>query len=481
MYLGLDLGTSGVKALLMEGDAVVATATAPLSVSRPRPGWSEQAPEDWRAAAVAAVAGLGRDLSGVRGIGLSGQMHGAVCLDAGQRVLRPAILWDDGRAEAEARALDADPRFRAITGNIVFTGFTAPKLVWMARYEPELRARVARVLLPKDWLRLWLIGEAVSEPSDAAGTAWLDLATRDWSDELLATTGLDRATMPRLVEGTEVSGTLRAQAAVELGLPPSIPVAGGAGDNAATAVGVGLTQPGRSLLSLGTSGVIFSVTSMPMPAPETAVHSFAHAIPDRWHHMGVTLAAGASLAWLADLTGAPPEALLAELGEGTEPGEVAFYPYLSGERTPWNAPALRGRLDRLSAAHSRADLSRAVLEGVGFSLADAVAAMERAGSRVEAPLALGGGAKSDVWLGILANILGRPVERPREAAHAAASGAARLGRLAAERGDPASLPQPEVERRFEPDPAKAEAWRTARARWRSSSPAYAPQDEAGAR
>ena len=246
MHLGLDLGTSGVKAVLTgEAGAVAAQATVPLTVSRPHPGWSEQDPAAWWAALVAAVAALreAEDLSGVRGIGLSGQQHGAVLLDARERVLRPAILWDDGRSAAECAALD--PLARRIAGNLAMPGFTAPKLLWVRRHEPELFRATARVLLPKDWLRLRLVGDAVSEPSDASGTLWLDVAARRWSAALLEATGLGERHMPRLVEGDAVSGRLRVEAAAELGLTPGIPVAGGAGDNAAGAVGIGCVRPGQ--------------------------------------------------------------------------------------------------------------------------------------------------------------------------------------------------------------------------------------------
>ncbi|MEM8658918.1 MAG: xylulokinase, partial [Pseudomonadota bacterium] len=300
MYIGLDLGTSGLKALLIDAEqAIVAEAQAPLEVQRQHPGWSEQLPADWLTAAEAAIAALGaaHALDAVRGIGLSGQMHGAVLLDASDNVLRPCILWNDTRAAAQAAAMDAEPAFRAVTGNIVFPGFTAPKLAWVAEAEPEVFAQVARVLLPKDYLRLWLTGEAVSEMSDAAGTSWLDVGARDWSDDLLGRTGLGREHMPRLVEGSEVSGVLRPELAQRWGLPAEVIVAGGGGDNAASAVGVGVVQAGDAFLSLGTSGVLFAASDAYAPDPATAVHTFCHALPDTWHQMGVILAATDALEW----------------------------------------------------------------------------------------------------------------------------------------------------------------------------------------
>src|SRR5690606_17644532 len=275
MYLGLDLGTSGLKAILIDNDqAVVAEATAPLSVSRPQDGWSEQSPADWIAAAEAAIgARPAEGRAAILGIGLSGQMHGAVLLDRADDVLRPCILWNDTRAHAEAAELDADPRFRALTGNIVFPGFTAPKLQWVRRHEPAVFQRVARVLLPKDYLRLWLTGEHAAEMSDAAGTSWLDTARRDWSEPLLAATGLDRSAMPRLVEGSEVSGRLRPELAQRLGLPAGVVIAGGGGDNAAAAIGVGVVRAGQAFVSLGTSGVLFAANDSYQPDAATAVHT----------------------------------------------------------------------------------------------------------------------------------------------------------------------------------------------------------------
>ena len=280
-WLGLDLGTSGVKAVLMdEAGAVTGQASAPLDVSRPHPRWSEQDPETWWIAATQAVVALrraGHRLDSVRGLGIAGQMHGAVVLDAAARVLRPAILWNDGRSAAECAVLDEAAR--RIAGNRAMAGFTAPKLLWLRRHEPEIFAATRRVLLPKDWLRLKLTGEAVSEMSDAAGTLWLDIRGRDWSEEMLGLCGLGREQMPRLVEGNAVSGRLRANAAAAWGLLAGIPVAGGASDNAAGAIGLGCIQPGDAFLSLGTSGVIFVADAAPMPDPAVPFIPFAMPCP----------------------------------------------------------------------------------------------------------------------------------------------------------------------------------------------------------
>ena len=281
MYIGLDLGTSGLKGILIDdAQRLLAEAVAPLTVQRPQEGWSEQQPDHWITAAEAVMDALStHGLGAVRGIGLSGHMHGATLLDAADQVLRPCILWNDTRSHAEAAALDADPQFRRLTGNIVFPGFTAPKLAWVARHEPALFARVAKILLPKDFLRLWLTGEHVAEMSDAAGTSWLDTGKRDWSDALLAATGLNQGQMPRLVEGSQVSGRMRAVLSQRWGLPAGVVVAGGGGDNAASGVGVGVVRAGDAFVSLGTSGVLFAANDGYQPDPETAVHCFCHALP----------------------------------------------------------------------------------------------------------------------------------------------------------------------------------------------------------
>ncbi len=342
MYLGIDLGTSGVKVVLIDDDqAVVGSGSAPLEASRPRPGWSEQDPEDWIVATERAIGALrtarAAALAGVRGVGLSGQMHGATLLDEHDAPLRPCMLWNDTRAHREAAELDADPRFRAITGNIVFPGFTAPKVAWVARHEPRVFERTRWVLLPKDYLRLWLTGEHVSDMSDASGTSWLDTGARRWSTELLAATELDERQMPALAEGTAVTGTLRREIAARWGIGGIAVVAGGAGDNAASGCALGVVEAGSAFVSLGTSGVLFAATRAYSPNAGSAVHTFCHALPATWHQMGVILSATDSLNWLATLLGTTPAELTASLGERiAPPGSVTFLPYLGGERTPHN-------------------------------------------------------------------------------------------------------------------------------------------------
>lgn len=470
MYVGLDLGTSGLKGVVIDdAQRVLAEATAPLNVSRPQEGWSEQAPADWIAAAETVLDQLAaHGLGATRGIGLSGQMHGATLLDAADHVLRPCILWNDTRSHAEATALDADPLFRRVTGNIVFPGFTAPKLAWIRRHEPRVWDRVARVLLPKDYLRLWLTGEPVGEMSDAAGTSWLDTGARDWSDACLAATGLARAAMPRLVEGSAVSGRLREALATRWGLPRGVVVAGGGGDNAASGIGVGVVRAGDAFVSLGTSGVLFAANDGYRPAPETAVHTFCHALPGTWHQMGVVLAATDALNWYAGLVGESAAALTGALGNLQAPGKTVFLPYLGGERTPLNDATIRGAFIGLEHATDRAAATRAVLEGVTFAFRDCRDALAATGTRLERLIAVGGGSRSDYWLAAIATALGVPVQRPVAGDFGAAFGAARLGLMAATgAGAEIAVPAPSA-RTVEPDRSLAAAFDAGHTRYRAA-------------
>ena len=468
MFIGLDLGTSGLKGLLIdEAQTVRAEATAPLSVSRPHSGWSEQAPADWIAAAEAVFDGLAaaQDLGSVTGIGLSGQMHGATLLDGSDQVLRPSILWNDTRSHVEAAEMDADPVWRQVTGNIVFPGFTAPKLVWVRRHEPEIFGKVSKVLLPKDYLRLWLTGAHVAEMSDAAGTAWLDTGARDWSDDLLARTGLSRDHMPRLVEGSEVSGSLRGALASRWGLNGNVIVAGGGGDNASSAIGAGVVRAGQAFVSLGTSGVLFAANDDYQPAPETAVHTFCHALPDTWHQMGVILAATDALNWFAGLVGEKPAALTGALGPLQAPGKTRFLPYLGGERTPLNDAALRGALVGLEHATDRAAATRAVLEGVTFAIRDCRDALAATGTKISSLLAVGGGSRSDYWLQAIATALDIRVDIPVAGDFGGAFGAARLAFMAATGGGVELAPPPRIEHSIEPKAALLSAFDEGHARY----------------
>ncbi|HEX3835652.1 MAG TPA: xylulokinase [Steroidobacteraceae bacterium] len=457
MYLGIDLGTSSVKAVIVDdGEVVVAQASAPLGVSRPQPLYSEQDAGDWWSATVHAILELPDSVrASVRAIGLSGQMHGATLLDRADVPLRPAILWNDGRSGAQCVELERrEPQSRTITGNIMMPGFTAPKLLWVAQHEPALFARTATVLLPKDYLRLKLTGARVSEMSDASGTGWLDVARRDWSDAMLTATGLSRAHMPRLVEGNAPSGRLTPQAAQLLGMN-RVPVAGGGGDNAASAVGMGVIAPGQSFLSLGTSGVLFVVTDRFRPNPQRAAHAFCHALPGCWHQMAVLLSAASALDWVAQLLGTTdlPQLVASAQARGVRAESPYFLPYLSGERTPHNDPHARGVFFGLGHATVPADLVGAVLEGVALAFADGLDVLLEAGGRVDEISMTGGGARLSYWGELLAAALNRPLTYRAGSEIGAALGAARLARMAVTGEVAAAVCRlPPIARVVQPDP-----------------------------
>ena len=470
MYIGLDLGTSSLKAVLMNDDQqIVAEHVVSLSVARPHDGWSEQDPQSWGVATDEAMRALGKshDLSGVTGIGLSGHMHGATLIGADDAVLRPCMLWNDTRSAVQAAAMDADPQFRATSGNIVFPGFTAPKVDWVRANEPEVFDKIAKVLLPKDYLRLCLTGEHVSEMSDAAGTSWLDTGARDWSDDLLAACHLDRSHMPRLVEGSQVSGALRADLAAVWGIRSAV-VAGGGGDNAAAAIGAGVVQDGTAFLSLGTSGVLFAANVGYRPDPATAVHTFCHAAPDTWHQMGVILAATDALNWLSGITGQSAAELTADLGDLRAPSKTLFLPYLGGERTPHNDAAIRGQFLHLDHASDTAAMTRAVLEGVAYAFADCRDALAATGTTLTRALAIGGGAKSDQWLRILASTLNIPLDVPKDGDFGAALGAARLGMMAATGAGAEIATQPPLSHEVAPDTTLTDAFREAHQNYKAA-------------
>ena len=477
MYLGLDLGTSGLRAILVDEAGIVqGEAEASFDLAHPYPGWSEQDPAAWVTACETAVAALRRHVpdafARLRGIGLSGHMHGATLLDAGDQVLRPCILWNDTRSTAEAAALDAIPGIREITGNIVFPGFTAPKLAWVRKHEPDLFDQVAKVLLPKDYLRLWLTGEHISDLSDSAGTAWLDVGARDWSDAALEAGGMRRDQMPSLVEGSAPGGTLRPALAEAWGLSQTVTVAGGAGDNAAAACGSGCLGEGTGFASLGTSGVLMAGRDSYSPDPASAVHSFCHAVPDRWYQMGVILAATDSLNWLSRNLGQSPSELARALPDAaTGPSALTFLPYLSGERTPHNDSAIRGAFIGLDVSSDRTDLTRAVMEGVAFALRDSLLALKGTGASFDTLLATGGGARSRFWLTTLANVLDLPLSLPKGSELGAAMGAARLAICAADGADPDDvMTAPEAAEIIAPDPALRGAYEDAYQRYRGLYP-----------
>ena len=445
--------------LLDEHGAIAAQASAALEVNRPAPGFSEQDPRSWWQASVQAVLALpAAARAAVRGVGLSGQMHGATLLDARDQPLRPAILWNDGRSAEECVELERrEPAARTITGNIMMPGFTAPKLLWVARHEPEVFRRTAHVLLPKDYVRLCLTGERVSDMSDAAGTGWLDVARREWSDAMLAASDLTRAHMPSLVEGSSPSATLTTAAAEQLGLPRVI-VAGGGGDNAASAVGLGVVRPGQAFLSLGTSGVLFVVTDRFRPNPERAAHAFCHCLPDRWHQMSVMLSAANTLDWIAQAVGTADLGKLAAAAEaqGLTRHSPLFLPYLTGERTPHNDPHARGVFFGLRPDTTPAELTAAVLEGVAFAFADGLDVLTEKSDQVGEISVTGGGARVPYWGRLIAAALRRPLTYREGGEVGAALGAARLARLAAGDANESDVcAAPPVARIVQPDAALA--------------------------
>ncbi|HET9724141.1 MAG TPA: xylulokinase [Actinomycetota bacterium] len=440
--IGLDVSTTATKAVVENGDGTVrAVASAEYPYDTPRPLWSEQDPKLWwdatrRAVAeVLAEAGLTGD--DVDAVGLTGQMHGLVALDAADEVLRPAILWNDQRTGAECdriRELVGRERLIAVTGNDALTGFTAPKILWVREHEPEVWERIAHVLLPKDFVRLRLTGGRAVDRADGAGTILFDLAARDWSAEILDALGIDREWLPQTFEGPEVTGTVTEDAASVTGLRAGTPVVAGGGDQAAAAVGVGSVVSGVSSLSLGTSGVVFTTTEGPTIEPEGRLHAFCHSVPGRWHLMGVMLSAAGSLRWYRDALapGTAFDELVAEAAEAP-PGSdgLLFLPYLTGERTPHPDPLARGAFVGLTVNHTRAHLTRSVLEGVAFGLRDSLELVRAAGLAPSAEIrATGGGIQSQLWRRILADVLSARIVTT-STAEGAAQGAATLAAVGA--------------------------------------------------
>jgi xylulokinase len=481
--LGIDLGTSGVKLALIERDdsgaeRVLASESQPLTVQRPHAGWSEQDPEAWWQATLTCGDALrvnhGAQLAACAAIGLSGQMHGATLLDASGDVLRPCMLWNDGRSTAECLEMEAAwPALWRVTGNLAMPGFTAPKVLWVRKHERQMFDALATVLLPKAYLRWRLCGEMIEEMSDASGTLWLDVGARRWSDAGLAVCGLQTSQMPRLVEGNQPAGQLHASLATRWGMTRAPVIAGGAGDNAAGAVAVGAVHAGDAFVSLGTSGVLWCTTAGFAPNTDGAVHAFCHAIPDTWHQMGVLLSAASCLSWWASVTGRTERELLAELSPDQR--TTAFFsPYLTGERTPHNDTTVRAGFAGLDAGHSRADLTLAVLDGVAYAMRDAQRALATAGTQLSQADLLGGGARSPQWCQIMADVLGIPLHSVTQSEIGCAVGAARLAAMAAAGGGAATVAQfatrPERVATFLPAP-EAAARHTARyEQWRSMYP-----------
>jgi xylulokinase len=492
LFLGVDVSTTGAKALLVdEKGAVVASSTTPLSLQTPKPLWSEQDPHEWWEGtkksirgALGAAKAAGQDVAAV---GLTGQMHGLVLLDTERRVLRPAILWNDQRTGAECdlirERLGGREALVKATGNDALTGFTAPKVLWVRRHEPDVYARAALVLLPKDYVRLRLTGEPAMDKADGSGTLLFDLASRDWSGLVLERLEIPRAWLPPAFEGPQVTGTVTAEAAEATGLRAGTPVVAGGGDQAAGAVGAGAVEPGVVSLTLGTSGVIFASTRKPLYEPQGRLHAFCHAVPGTWHFMGVTLSAAGSLQWYRD-TLAPSEGfdkLVAE-AEGVPAGSegLLFLPYLSGERTPYPDPSARGSFVGLTLRHGRGHLTRAVLEGVAFSMRDCFGLLKEAGlGGVDEVRVAGGGAKSPLWRKICASALGVElvtVNSTEGAAYGAALLAA-VGQGAFPSVPAACAASISVTGRTAPDPAWSAAYDRLHAEYRALYPALKPTFE----
>ena len=481
MYLGIDIGTSAIKIIIIdEAGHLANSASRPLQVERPQTGYSEQDPQSWWQAVDEAMielrSAMPEEMRAVKAIGLSGQMHGLVALDNKDAVLRPAILWNDTRCSIEANMLDkSEPAFRTIGGNAVMAGFTAPKVEWMRRHEPDLFAKIQTILLPKDYVRFCMSGEKVADMSDAAGTLWLDVKRRDWSDKLLAACGLNRGQMPKLVEGAEISAPISDDIAQRWGLPKAIPIAGGGGDNAAASIGLGVIAPGNGFVSLGTSGVVFMVTDDFAPAAASGAHAFCHALPSLWHQMGVILAASDCVSWLCDITGRDVESLMDEMTQtdllATMP---LFHPYLSGERTPHNDAHATAGFMGLRRGDGAGDMARAVLQGVSFAIADCLDVLQEAGGTPSQLLATGGGSNNEIWLRYIASVTDCPIYVPIEADIGAALGAARLAMIADGHEIEKICVKPPIAKTIEPDPEWSARLKLARQKWQKAYHALAP-------
>lgn len=481
--LGIDLGTSELKTVLMDRHGTVrGQASVRIATACPQPGWSEQVPQDWWSACVQALAQLRaswpQEFEQIACIGLSGQMHGTVLLDDNNAIIRPAILWNDARADAEAATLASEyPAYAPVTGSLPMAGLTAPKLLWLKKHEPEHFAAIACVLSPKDYLRLRLTGIKLTDMSDAAGTLWLDVANRAWYTPMLAACGLVIGQMPALAEGDAATGSVLPAVADKLGLSANVVVAAGGGDNPVSAVGIGAVDGGDSFISLGTSAAIVSVTESPMGNPAGGVHSFCHALPGRWYAMGAILSGASCLRWATGVLGLPDEAALLQVVEAGLPLDTPiaasaplFLPYLSGERTPYNDPQVRGAFLQLGHDSDTAQLGYAVLEGVAFALRDAMAAVTSTGAVVPHCMLVGGGARSQYWAQLLANVLGREMRTLHNSELSASLGAAKLGFAAI--GDSSLLATGlPVKNTFFPDAAQSVALSIRYGRYRSLFPA----------
>ena len=458
-FIGIDLGTSGLRAILVDKfGSFVASSESNYEVSNPNPGWSEQNPESWINACKLVFHDLRdnfpKEVSKLKSIGVAGHMHGAVLLNNLHAPVRPCILWNDTRSYKEAQILDNLSKVQDISGNIVFPGFTAPKLLWVKNNEPDIFKQIKTVVLPASYLNTWLIGTPVADMSDSAGTSWLDVKLRKWSEYLVVSSDMHLEQMPKLVEGNQIAGQIRTELASELGFPKDVIVVGGAGDNAAAACGVGAIKEGEGLVSLGTSGVLLVSRDQCKPYPDAAVHTFCHAIPEKWYQMGVILSATDSLNWLSKISGKTAAELDNLLpNEPTGPANERFFPYLSGERTPLNDAHIRAGFSGLGQTSDLTKLTQCVMEGVSFALRDCLEAIKKTGASPSSLLAIGGGSSSQFWLQTISNTLNIDLEKPKSGEFGAALGAARLA-IAAIIKEPIEeiMTKPEIERKIIPNP-----------------------------
>lgn len=459
MFLGIDLGTSSVKLILLDDNqCMITSSSSALAISRPQPLWSEQNPADWWTAVQKAFLDIKQthpeQLKQLRAIGLSGQMHGATLLDKQHRVLRPAILWNDGRSFNECQMLKQRvPNAEHITGNLLYPGFTAPKLLWIKQHEPDIFKAIHKVLLPKDYVRFCLTDTFATDMSDASGTSWLDVGKRCWSDDMLSATGLTQAHMPELFEGTDITATVSDQIATLWDIPKNTAVVAGGGDNAASAISMNVIDPGQSFLSLGTSGVYFIADDHYRPNPDNAIHTMCHCLPNRWHEMNVHLSATSCISWYHEqIAHKKLPILLAEAQAAHTFDSPIFLPHLSGERTPYNNPYAQAVFFGMTHHTNRATLMQSVLEGVAFLIAQGQQALETAGVAVNEVNVVGGGVRSAYWGKILASTLNRPLTYRQSGDIGGALGAAKLAWLGIHGGNPSEvLTLPEVDHIIEPD------------------------------
>ncbi len=467
-FIGIDLGTSGLRAILVDKlGNFIASSESKYEVSNPNPGWSEQNPEDWIHACKLALLDLRenfpKEITKLKSIGVAGHMHGAVLLDKLHTPVRPCILWNDTRSYEEAQRLDSSPKVRDISGNIVFPGFTAPKLLWVKNNEPDIFRKIKTVVLPASYLNTWLIGAPFTDMSDGAGTSWLDLKLRKWSEHLIISSDMQIEQMPKLVEGNQIAGKLRTDLASELGLPYDVMIVGGAGDNAAAACGVGAINEGQGFVSLGTSGVLLISRDQCKPFPDAAVHTFCHAIPDKWYQMGVILSATDSLNWLSQISGKTASELDHLLpNEPVGPANEKFFPYLSGERTPLNDAHIRAGFSGLGHTSNLAKMTQCVMEGVSFALRDCLEAIRKTNASPNSLLAIGGGSVSQFWLQTISNTLNIELEKPKSGEFGAALGAARLA-ISAIIKTPIEeiMIKPKIEKKIMPNQKYVELYETA--------------------